>query len=810
MLDAEDERVVKPMCRASRSHGQLRHSWNRFAGVFRLALPALIVLLSVVGFLVANATIRGDRDAAAERRSQLQSVRVQSLLGRARAYVAGLGNVLASEPVPAQRRFAQLVADTTGGVGLVDALWVQNVGGMERATFATRTRPELRPGVDVSAWPALGSAISDRGSAFALSASGVGSLGGQAGFYLLQAGRFGRGPDSQGTLVVFVPQGWLTLSLEDDPRHMAISLDGRRLEGLLDAAPVAGASFDSLARRWRIDAGRQPASGFQSVLPWVALAWPLVASLLVFLIAGGIRRRRRAEREVERIFDLSLDLLAIAGFDGYFRRVNPAFERTLGYTTEELLSRPFFDLVHPEDRERTIEAMGVLAHGEEIAEFENRYLCRDGSVRWLQWNTRPAPSMVFPDERLLYAAARDVTERRRAEEELREAQRTVEASRDELRVLAEEQAALRRVATLVAQGSSSTAVFHAVTGEIERLLGADAGRLMRYEPDGTAVVVATRGSPGVEIPVGTRLTLEGTNVPGLVLRSGRAARVDSFDDAPGSIAARSRRLGVRAGVGAPVVVEGRLWGVMVAAWTRAEPVSPDAEERLIQFTELVATAIANAESRAELTASRARVVAAADETRRRIERDLHDGTQQRLVSLALALRAAEDKVPPELGQLRAELAQTASGLAGAVEDLQEIARGIHPAILSRGGLGPALRTLARRASLPVELDVDADRKLPDRVQVAAYFIVSEAITNAAKHARASVVQVELEAEDSLVRLAIRDDGVGGADPARGSGLVGLRDRVEALGGTIEIASGPGRGTSLKVRIPIGDGAPPGR
>jgi PAS domain S-box-containing protein len=756
--------------------------------VFRLALPALIVVLSVVGYLVANATVRGDRDAAAERRSQLESVRTQSLLARARAYVASLGTVLASEPVTGQRRFAQLVAGTAGSVGLIDALWVQRVAGAERATFTSRTRQELRPGVDVSAWPALGNALGDRASAFALSASSLGSLSGQPGFYLLQAGRFARGPDSRGTLVVFVPRGWLTLSLEDDPRQMAISLDGRRLEGSLDATPVASASFESLGRHWRIDVGRQPASGLQSLLPWLALAWPPVASLLVFLTAGAIRRRRRAERELERIFNLSLDLLAVAGFDGRFKRVNPAFERTLGYPAQELLSRPFFDFVHPEDRERTIEAMNVLARGEEVAEFENRYICSDGSVRWLQWNTRPAPDRVQPHQGSLYAAARDVTDRRRAEEE---------------------QAALRRVATLVAQGASSTEVFHAVAGEIERLMGADAGRLMRYEPDGTATVVATQSQPGLEIAVGTRLTLEGVNVPGLVLQSGQAARVDSFDDAPGSVAAQSRRLGVRTGVGAPVVVEGHLWGVMVAAWRQAAPVSADAEGRLIQFTELVAAAIANAESRAELTASRARVVAAADETRRRIERDLHDGTQQRLVSLALALRAAEDKVPPEMAQLRAELSQTASGLAGAVEDLQEIARGIHPAILSRGGLGPALKTLARRAALPVELDVHADRKLPERVEVAAYFIVSEAITNAAKHAHASVVQVELEVEDSMVRLAIRDDGVGGADPERGSGLVGLRDRVEALGGTIEIASGPGQGTLLEATIPIDAGAPRG-
>ena len=210
------------------------------------------------------------------------------------------------------------------------------------------------------------------------------------------------------------------------------------------------------------------------------------------------------------------------------------------------------------------------------------------------------------------------------------------------------------------------------------------------------------------------------------------------------------------------------------------------------------------------------MLAAADETRRRIERDLHDGTQQRLVALALAVRAAEAKVPPELGELRAELSTTANGLAGAAEDLQEISRGIHPAILSKGGLGPALRTLARRAAVPVELDAHLPERLPEPVEVAAYYVVSEALTNAAKHAEASVVHVDVDAEGAIVEIAIRDDGVGGADPDRGSGLVGLRDRVAALGGTIEVASSHGRGTSLVARIPIGgkDGSdasrPPGR
>ena len=379
---------------------------------------------------------------------------------------------------------------------------------------------------------------------------------------------------------------------------------------------------------------------------------------------------------------------------------------------------------------------------------------------------------------------------------------SLETSREELRLLLDQQAALRRVATLVARGVSPTEVFDSVAAEVGRLLLADSARLLRYEPDGTTTVVAAHSEPDVAIPVGTRLTLEGENVAALVLRSGRPARMETLEGASGSSAALLRELGIRSAVGAPVVVEDRLWGVMIAAWTQQTAVSAEAEVRIAEFTELVATAIANADSRAELTASRARVVAAADEARRRIERDLHDGIQQRLVSLGLELRSAEATMPSGLDQVKAQLSRAAKGLSHLVEELQEVSRGIHPAILSKGGLGPALKTLARRSSVPVELEVGLTRRLPEPVEVAAYYVVSEALTNAAKHAQASVVQVSLEARDAVLRLSVCDDGVGGAEPGRGSGLIGLRDRVEALGGRMEVASAASSGTSLLVTIPL--------
>jgi signal transduction histidine kinase/PAS domain-containing protein len=389
--------------------------------------------------------------------------------------------------------------------------------------------------------------------------------------------------------------------------------------------------------------------------------------------------------------------------------------------------------------------------------------------------------------------------------DVREAHQMVEASRDELRALAEEQAALRRVATLVARGVPLEDVFAAVAEEVGRLVSIDRTSILRYEGDGTATLIARWPETDTDvIQIGTRVMLEGLedeSLTELVRRTGRPARMDSHANATNPTAARACATGGRSSASAPIVVDGRLWGVMAAASTRPDALPPATESRLAAFTELLGTAIAKANSRAELTASRARIVTAADETRRRLERDLHDGVQQRLVSLGLELRAAEAALPPD-HDVRAKLAHTASGLAGALDDLTEISRGIHPAILAAGGLGPALRTLARRSAVPVELDLRSDRRLPERVEVAAYYVVSEALTNAAKHAHASVVHIDVDADDSVFQLAIRDDGQGGADPVRGSGLLGLTDRVEALGGRMELASPRGRGTSLLVRIPI--------
>jgi signal transduction histidine kinase len=379
-------------------------------------------------------------------------------------------------------------------------------------------------------------------------------------------------------------------------------------------------------------------------------------------------------------------------------------------------------------------------------------------------------------------------------------------SRAALAQLAEEQAALRRVATLVARGAAPQEVFAAVAEEVGRLLAVDFTILVRYDPQGTLEVAGTWTRTGAPppTPVGGRLPLGGRNVTTMVYQTGRPARID-YSDVSGVIGqVASRDWGLRSSVGVPVSAESRLWGCMVVAFSGQElrPLPADAEARLASFTELVATAIANAESRSELAASRRRIVAASDETRRRIERDLHDGTQQRLVSLGLAVRAAEASAPGDRADLRAELSRIAGGLADAMTELQEFSRGIHPAILSERGLGPALRTLARRSAVPVDVDVTTSARYPEPVEIAAYYVASEALANAAKHARASVVHVELDTPGTVLRLAIRDDGIGGADPARGSGLTGLRDRIEAVGGTLDVTSPAGGGTTLLIKIPV--------
>ena len=377
-------------------------------------------------------------------------------------------------------------------------------------------------------------------------------------------------------------------------------------------------------------------------------------------------------------------------------------------------------------------------------------------------------------------------------------------ARVDLRGYAEEQAALRRVATLVAGGAAPEEVFASVNEEIGRVFAADFTGMNRYDADGMATAVGLWSSTDIPRPIaiGDRLELGGRNLTTLVYQTGRPARIADYGGSSGPFAAVGRRWGYASAVGVPITVEGRLWGVVTVASALAEGLPPNTETRLASFTELVATAIANAEAQAALAASRARIVASADEARRRIERDLHDGAQQRLVTLVLRLREVQAAESSGTSDLTTGLGEVAAGLEAALEELREIARGIHPAVLADGGLRPALKVLARRCPVPVDLRVQVAGRLPGPVEPAAYYVVSEALTNTARHAGATTVHVEVTADETVLRVSVRDNGHGGADAGHGSGLTGLKDRVEALGGRLTLHSPPDEGTTLEVFIPL--------
>ncbi len=407
---------------------------------------------------------------------------------------------------------------------------------------------------------------------------------------------------------------------------------------------------------------------------------------------------------------------------------------------------------------------------------------------------------IFLVVALLAGAISSLSTRLEAAREHEHREEVLREGYEQLRRIAGEQAALRNLATLVARSAPPSEVFDAVAREMAQIVGAANTVIARYEPDGAAVVCAGSWNYEQIMDAGARWELEEGTVSHLVFRTRAPGRVDAYRG-DGELSTTLRDRGVFSSVGCPIMVGSDLWGVAIASSVTPEPLAPDTEERMADFTELAATAIANAQSHSDLIASRARVVAAADETRRRIERDLHDGTQQNLVSIALEMRAIEAEMPPGLDGLRQRLSDTARDMDDAVTELQEISRGLHPAILARGGLRTALTVLARRAPVAVRLTVPAEGRLPEQVEVTLYYIVSEALTNVTKHARANVVHVDLTADDDLIRLSILDDGLGGADPARGSGLIGLIDRVSTLGGRMEITGRARGGTALRVEIP---------
>jgi signal transduction histidine kinase len=379
-------------------------------------------------------------------------------------------------------------------------------------------------------------------------------------------------------------------------------------------------------------------------------------------------------------------------------------------------------------------------------------------------------------------------------------------ARAEVERLAEEQAALRRVATMVAHGCPEEDIFAQVARELGLLLGVDIAGIRRYEPDGYATLVGTWGKRGEALPAYHRKKLEEDGISTSVYWTKRPVRSDDQPkEAP--IHTEVHRLGMRSAVASPIVVGGRLWGAIGVATMRAEPLPPDTELRIKQFTELVATAIANVQARSDLAASRARIVAAADEERRRVVRDLHDGAQQRLVHTVVTLKLANRAL--ERGQdATALVTQALEHAQTATDELRELAHGILPSVLTDGGLSAGVTALASRSSIPINTNISVSR-LPSAVEATAYFIVAEALTNVAKYSHAQVAEVTVRMRNDTLEVRIRDDGVGGARPD-GSGLLGLRDRVEALRGTLTIDSPDGHGTTLVAKLPLDDTAAPAR
>jgi PAS domain S-box-containing protein len=501
---------------------------------------------------------------------------------------------------------------------------------------------------------------------------------------------------------------------------------------------------------------------------------------------------RSSERRLRELLE-NVELIALSiDLDGRITYCNPYLAELAGWERDELLGRDWYSTFTPPERPSlrdtflpAILAEGIPAHSESTIQT------RGGGRRIVWWN-----NTVIRDHegRPIGATSigEDVTERRRADQDLR--------------MLAAEQAALRRVATVVAGEPTQELLLETVTTEVGLLFGAQSANLIR--DNGEALLVMGSWSETGEggIAPGTSFAHDGDSATHLVMRAHQPARVDSLADIGHP---RTRAvwidLGFGSAIAAPVIVEGVLWGAISVTKTTAEVFPEGAERRLADFAALAAQAIANAQAHEELRASRARIVEAADEARRRLERNLHDGAQQRLVSVSIALRLAQAQIEDNPAEAEKILRGASEELALGLEELRELARGLHPAVLTERGLAPTLEALAARAPLPVELAVE-ELVLPRAIEAAAYYVVAEALTNVAKYASASAARVSIRQAGTEAVIEVADDGVGGAHPARGSGLRGLSDRVDALDGRLEIESAEGRGTCVRAIIPLATSA----
>jgi PAS domain S-box-containing protein len=533
------------------------------------------------------------------------------------------------------------------------------------------------------------------------------------------------------------------------------------------------------------------------------------AALTSLVLAAVTAERRRAaealvanEERLRSVVHSMAEGLIVRDADGVITDCNAAAEHILGRRRDELRGR------RPEEAfDDVVDAAGAAVAPERLmgegavpsAAPEDRFVARvlrpDGERRWVAISSAPVLGYGGREEGVVTTLA-DITERREAEQRL-------VASEQATRVLADEQTALRRIATLVASEPTPAALFERVTEEVVGLLGVPSASLVRYDED-RGTVVATFTAPGTEgVALGAAADLDGDTVIGRVYRSGRAARVGGYEGGGGAMAHRLRALGFRSSVGAPISVGGRLWGALVASTRDKQGLPKGTERRLCDFAELVAQALANADARDKLAASRARLVEVGDAERQRLERNLHDGAQQRLVALALQLRLVERRLARDPDAARQDLAGASEHLDHALSELRELARGIHPAVLTDRGLKAAVDALVNRSAVPMEVVEVPDVRLPEAVETAAYYLIAEAVTNVAKYAQATHVSVSVRVERGQLVVRVSDDGVGGADVAGGTGLRGLSDRLEALHGRLRVESPRGDGTHVSAEIPIG-------
>ena len=498
--------------------------------------------------------------------------------------------------------------------------------------------------------------------------------------------------------------------------------------------------------------------------------------------------------------ETTMSLVCVLDQDARILFFNDACERVTGFSRGEVVGCDARDyVIPPEEAETFKEVLDYIWKTGLSSPQVGHWLTRDGNRKLIAWSNRLMPS-ENGGPALLVTSGIDLSAPAGGDEGALEG--GPEAKLAEVGRLAQEQRALRRVATLVASEASPERVFTAVSEEAARVLEVDASAVFRYEGDDTATIVGRHSRAGTAddaFQLGMRLPATEDTGIGQVLRTGAPARVHDYTERPGEIADSMRQMRYRSSVSAPIVVAGILWGAVGIA--SAEPLPVDTEARLGAFCELVSLAVASAQARADLSASRARLVKAGDEQRRKLERNLHDGAQQRLVSLALTIRLARRLLETKPEAVAASLEGAANELDLALEELRELARGLHPAALTEQGLGPALAHLAKR--LPIQVDVKAtNERLPENIEATAYYIVSEALTNVVKHAQATKAKVDMTLADDVLRFEVTDDGRGGADPFAGSGILGLRDRAEAVGGTLFVISPPGKGTVVTAQIPL--------